>query len=90
MGWKCPNCGHHNYKAGRCTGCNPDYCCVCDSHVGVSRIQHHHVSYRADVTVPVCKTCHYKIHHIEGYHDELTPDLTRQKAEQNGMIACNR
>lgn len=87
MGWKCPNCGNHNYKGGRCLGCNPDYCCVCDTHYSVSYIEHHHVSYKADVTIPTCKECHRKIHHADGFHDELKPELRRDKAKREGLIA---
>jgi hypothetical protein len=86
MGWKCPECGTQNYKAGRCTGCNPRYCCVCDSHSRVSDIHHHHVSYKADVTIPVCAGCHKRIHFEDGFHDELLPHLSRDEAERRGVI----
>jgi len=41
----------------------------------------HHTKYRAPETVCiVCSDCHSKIHHKDGYYDELEPDTKRSEA----------
>jgi formate dehydrogenase maturation protein FdhE len=45
----------------------------------------HHVSYKENIRVPVCKSCHPKIHQTDQY-PELTPDLTRKEAQQRGLL----
>jgi protein-arginine kinase activator protein McsA len=45
----------------------------------------HHVSYKENIRVPVCTTCHPKIHLTDRY-PELTPELTRKEAEERGLL----
>jgi len=42
----------------------------------------HHTSYDPEKLMWVCKTCHMKIHHEDGFRDDLLPDMTRTEAEK--------
>jgi len=52
----------------------------------------HHTSYEPEKTMLVCETCHGKIHQKDGFHDELEPDITREKWEKGNkkykLIPC--
>lgn len=65
MGWKCPNCRRHVYKAGKCPYCSDDVCEICGAIKSPSDIHEHHISYDLDVTVQACDECHTKIHFPE-------------------------
>ena len=52
---------------------NPDSCLLCHRDFD----DYHHTSYRPERVVPVCETCHNRIHHEDGYHDGLEPDNKR-------------
>lgn len=45
----------------------------------------HHVSYKENIQVPVCRSCHTKIHLTNQYPD-LTPDLSRAEAKKLGFL----
>lgn len=45
----------------------------------------HHVSYKENIRVPVCRVCHPRIHLTDDY-PELTPDLTRKEAKEQGLL----
>jgi len=47
----------------------------------------HHASYAPEEVVPVCLSCHAKLHSVSGFADELTPDLSRLEAEERGLIS---
>ena len=42
----------------------------------------HHTSYNPENLMWVCKDCHMKIHHEDGFRDDLLPDMTRTEAEK--------
>jgi hypothetical protein len=34
----------------------------------------------------VCDTCHARIHHRDGFQDDLQPEMTRGEAESRGLL----
>lgn len=42
-------------------------------------MQQHHVSYNPEQTMPLCQDCHHRVHHEDGYHDDLVPDERRHE-----------
>lgn len=50
------------------------------------KLQDHHISYDPEVTIQVCLECHKKIHHEDGFHDELLPEMTREEAVEQGIV----
>lgn len=58
------------------------FCCERDR----KRTENHHISYHPEVVKPVCKGCHERIHHEEGFRPDLAPDLTREEAIEKGHI----
>lgn len=45
-------------------------CVVC----GAGDVLDHHVSYNPEETVPVCRSCHTRIHKDDAFRPGLTPD----------------
>jgi hypothetical protein len=43
-------------------------------------IHNHHVSYKENETIPLCSSCHAKVHNTPGFADELQPELSRSEA----------
>lgn len=77
MGWKCPECRNHVYGTGKCPHCHPQVCSACGSHRSDAGINEHHVSYEFDITIPVCDSCHEKIHFEEHREAELADEYAR-------------
>jgi len=50
-----------------------DHCHFCDSILD----HHHHVSYLPERVLPVCQSCHSRLHKDTGFHPDLTPDSER-------------
>lgn len=50
-----------------------DYCHFCDSILD----HHHHVSYRPETVLPVCQSCHGKVHDNSDFQPDLTPETER-------------
>ena len=44
-------------------------------------IHQHHVSYEPEKTIPVCSSCHGKIHHTPDFRPDLEPDMSRSEAD---------
>ena len=42
----------------------------------------HHTSYEPEKTRTVCASCHYRIHHESGYHDDIEPDFMRRRRKR--------
>lgn len=64
------------------TGVGGDYPCqVCGDGFELNYMQIHHTSYEPEETLQVCRDCHRRIHHEDGYHDDLIPDMRREDAE---------
>lgn len=57
-------------------------CKVCEKEFLNTQTQQHHISYLHDFTITVCYSCHRKIHHEDGYYDELQPDISRKEAKK--------
>lgn len=52
-----------------------DYeCMVCGSSYDRDYMEGHHTSYDPEERVLVCRDCHNKIHHKDGFRDDLIPD----------------
>lgn len=51
-----------------------EQCHTCDKRFPESETEIHHVMYKPQVVVIVCKECHERIHHQDGFHDELDPN----------------
>jgi len=82
----CPECGSERYWEERGAGVSHPKCPECfhpDCHVcGSTGMHRHHTSYDPEKLMWVCKTCHMKIHHEDGFRDDLLPDMTRTEAEK--------
>ncbi|KAB1193475.1 hypothetical protein GJR96_08465 [Haloferax sp. MBLA0076] len=63
-----------------------EYCEVCEGILHPEHRANHHTSYNPEETMLVCDTCHAKIHHKQGFRDDLLPQMTRIEAEQQGLI----
>lgn len=63
-----------------------EYCEVCNGILHPEHRAQHHTSYHPEETMLVCDTCHAKIHHRDGFHDELLPDMSRSRAEELGLL----
>jgi hypothetical protein len=48
-------------------------------------IHKHHISYLPEVVINVCSSSHSKIHHRDGFHDELEPDFSRKEWLKMGV-----
>jgi len=48
-----------------------DQCMVCNS---IGDLVRHHVSYKPEHVVLVCGPCHNRIHKVDGFRPDLTPD----------------
>lgn len=57
-------------------------CKVCEVEFPKTQTQEHHISYLHDFTITVCYSCHRKIHHKDGYYDELQPDISKEEAKK--------
>lgn len=44
-------------------------------------IHQHHVSYEPEETIPVCSSCHRKIHKDPEFRPDLEPDMSRSEAD---------
>jgi hypothetical protein len=60
-----------------------DLCFICLENTDVEQ---HHTSYKDDETIPLCGSCHSKVHVKDGFHDHLEPELSRKEASRNGHI----
>ena len=63
-----------------------EYCEVCDGILHPEHRAEHHTSYDPEETMLVCDTCHAKIHHRDGFHDDLQPEMSRSEAEERGLL----
>lgn len=57
-------------------------CEVCEQRFRLTATQEHHISYVHDFTIRVCYSCHRRIHHEDGYYDDLQPNISRDEAEK--------
>jgi len=60
-----------------------EYCRICG---GDENIQEHHINYKEDITIQLCRSCHTEVHNINGFRDDLEPHLTRNEAEKKGYV----
>ena len=51
-----------------------------------TEVEQHHTSYKDDETIPLCGSCHSKVHLNDGFHDDLEPELSRKEASRNGHV----
>jgi len=58
-------------------------CRLCEQEA--DKLEKHHCSYLYDLTIRLCEDCHYRVHHEDGFYDELKPHLTRRKAREIGV-----
>ena len=63
-----------------CRSCRSNVCRLCDNES--ERLEFHHASYIYDIGLSVCKDCHNRIHHEDGFHDHLEPEITRSTAQE--------
>ena len=57
---------------------DPKHCTICGS---MECIELHHISQEPELLIPLCSTCHYRVHHEEGYYDHLNPEMSRNDAK---------
>ena len=52
-------------------------CVLCNTE-SASQFHKHHISYRPEETMMLCRRCHYMVHFVDGYHNDLAPKGTRK------------
>jgi Rad3-related DNA helicase len=57
-------------------------CDVCSEEKYHKHVHKHHVSYMRNRFIRACRDCHQRIHHEEGFRDDLKPAMTRAEAEE--------
>jgi len=62
----------------------PEKCGICGIDFTKRTLELHHSSYDENEAHYICSDCHSKVHHKDGYFDELNPDKTRK--ESHGFI----
>lgn len=61
-------------------------CNLCGLYGQKGGFEAHHIRYTASETLCiVCGDCHRRIHHDDGYHDDLQPENSRGWAKDNGF-----
>lgn len=68
-------------------------CTICGKKLEYDEEIHHHVDYKNDVTILVCRTCHAKIHHsTDEAYKQYKPINKRPKKKKRKyvMVDCNR
>ena len=48
---------------------------------GGTFLEIHHISYEPEVKVPLCESCHWRVHNEGGFYDHLMPEQTRMNWE---------
>jgi hypothetical protein len=66
-----------------CIRCTTSVCRICKENS--QQVHKHHCSYLFDITVRLCEECHMKVHHEDGFYDDLAPTITRSKAQALGV-----
>lgn len=54
-------------------------CVVCEE---VGTCVDHHVSYNPEVTVAVCRRCHFRIHNKDGFREDLNPEGSEDRRQK--------
>jgi hypothetical protein len=70
--WGCPVHDDPEDRKFRCRGCWKRRRCIL-----------HHVSYKPEVTVPMCHDCHVKLHDDSDFLGHLQPEMSRREAENS-------
>lgn len=66
-----------------------DYCAACGEKIESGKI-YHHISYDPEVVDTVDRSCHSKIHTDESFKPSLTPSMSREEAEAQGIISFEK
>lgn len=79
----CPSCeSTWDEKSGPgkflCRGCWNVRSCVC-----------HHISYDPELVVPMCTSCHERLHREDEFLPNLTPKMGRKEAEAQRLVTVN-
>jgi hypothetical protein len=48
---------------------------------GGTFLEIHHLSYDPEIKIPLCETCHWRVHNEDGFYDHLKPEQTRMNWE---------
>lgn len=55
-------------------------CTVCGA---TDNLIDHHINYEPGEVIPVCLSCHWKIHNEDDFHPDLTPDHVPEDRQWN-------
>lgn len=61
-----------------------NHCTICGSS---GDLELHHISQEPELLIPLCKPCHYKVHHQKGYYDHLQPEMSRSNVKEVRTVA---
>lgn len=63
-------------------------CPLCGEFQFNGRLERHHYEWVPEPKViRVCPDCHKRIHHEDGYHDDLLPEYNRTEAREMGVTS---
>lgn len=63
-------------------------CRLCDRAYLEGNLERHHYQWVPEPEVIlVCPKCHKRIHHEDGFHDELVPEYNRTEARERGITS---
>lgn len=61
---------------------NGEECPLCGILKLPREMEEHHTSYQPEETMTVCTKCHMRIHHKDGFREDLKPEMTRDEWKQ--------
>lgn len=63
-------------------------CPLCDEFDPNRRLERHHYQWvPAPRIIEICPECHKRVHHEDGFHDELVPEFNRTEARERGITS---
>ncbi len=64
-----------------------NHCTICGKR---GDLELHHISQEPELLIPLCKPCHYKVHHQKGYYDHLQPEMSRSNVKEARTAAMKK
>lgn len=63
-------------------------CPLCETFFPDQRLERHHYEWVPEPKIiRICHECHKRVHHEDGFHDELVPEFNRTEARERGIAS---